>query len=153
VPQPDRNEIYDALVAIFSQLNPTTANPPGNGVLASPFADRFKLASQIQLQPWACLMATAEDISYQLYNGPSTRKLISQLVVYSRYGKDPNVAPIKALNNLMTQFEAIVRSGIKEQTLGGLASWVRFEGHTTVYTGDMLDQAITVANISILATI
>jgi hypothetical protein len=150
--QATRNAVYNALTELFQQLNPTSATPPGNGVLATPFADRFTTASQVQIQPWACLMVVSEDPTYPLYNGPPKREFNYQLVIYSDYGKDPSLVPAIELNNLLDQFAGIMRPGHSEQTLGGLVQWVRFGGHTTVYTGDMLDQGITVAAITALAT-
>jgi hypothetical protein len=156
-----REQIYGAIFGLLQQLNPTaslpgddgTPQPAGNGTFVVPVSRRYKSASESESQPCLYMMEVSEEPTYPAYNAPRKQEMTAHLIIYSNTGADPTIVPAVALNNILDAVEAAVRPGPHEQTLGGLVTWVRFAGRTTVFTGDMASQAITVMELNILATV
>lgn len=150
-----REQIYAAFFALLEGLNPTTATPAGNGTLAVPATRIFRQFSQVPIQPWLGMLEDEEDVSYPLMSGPSKRLMSASVILYAKH-TDHTVAGGTVLNNLTDAVENIVRPDTavkKEQTLGGLVTWVRFKGATKLYVGDLLQQSIVTMTFEILATV
>jgi hypothetical protein len=75
-----------------------------------------------------------------------------RVYIYARTTKDQ--VPDTILNGLVAQIAAVFApdDGSNEFTMGQQVSWVRMQGKTSFYPGDLTDQALALVPVSILLT-
>lgn len=116
---------------------------------------RVRHWSDVSDQPALFVRHTGEIVAPRVTRMPAKTVIECDVVIYSRAGKDPAVAPDTELNRLLGVVDALLRPppAFDAQTLGGIVEHCWIEGDVTLYAGDIGDQAIAVVPVKLLAPI
>lgn len=133
---------------------PATANARGasftTGFLTT--GRRLRFWKEVSEQPALFLRDGDEDLEYpNIILQKQTMNV--EIWIYSNFGKDPDIAPVVGLNNLLDAVQsAFAPDNIFTQrfTIGGLVEWCRMSGRVTKEPGDIDGQAIAIAEVEII---
>ena len=126
--------------------------------LQSAVGDIFPVISRRHVQASTILNFPALYISHfsdedEWMDGGLVRKTIElQFYIYARTAKDQ--VPDSVLNNLVAKLNAVFTpdDDSNEFTMGQQVSWVRVQGKSSYYPGDLSDQALAIVPVSIPLT-
>jgi hypothetical protein len=150
---------FDATIASIGANSVTLSdNVAGNHTGAS-FSTGFQttgrrvlLWSKVAAQPALFLRHTAtEDVYSNIITSATT--IHAEVWIYSKAGKDADVAPDTALNYLVDAVRSALQPDnpiLRQCTLGGLVNSCRVEGRSEYDPGDLDGQAKAIIPIQIL---
>lgn len=120
------------------------------------FGRRYKLAMEVPMESQPALyLVTHRNVYKQMSPKPEIVQLQATIIVYTCDGRDPNVVPVIALNNILDSIDAALQPtsvdfGVNQNTLGGLVAHCRIEGEVMVDPGDLDGQAVAQIPIRIV---
>lgn len=139
---PSRETIIQALFSLA--LTAATFNTSGR---------RLLLWSKVASFPALFVQSTGTHYPPREPRGiPPKRTITAELWVYTDAGKDPNVNPEQALNDIIDAVEAALLPGINAiaQTLGGIVSHAWIEGEIEQFPGVLDGIAKAIIPVKIL---